>query len=386
MKLSLENMLERLKSTDNVVIVGAGKRGRALRLHLKCRSVAVAYFFDNNQELCGNDIGDVKIVKPYKIENGTSLYVIAVDGVRMQEEFLKQLCSLGIAEHDIMRFDRFAEYDYLSKLDEKYYPMELQEMFFERFGRKIDWNHPVTYNEKVNCDKINCREIIRTQLADKYLVRDWIKEKIGEQYLNKLYGVWDDADDIDFDKLPNAFALKVNNGSGRNIIVKDKSQIDQDIVRRRLNDWKNNNYAFQFFELQYKDIVPKIICEAYLDGMAESLYDYNIYCFHGEPEYIWCIKGSHKPDCRASFYTKNWEMMPFSFGYPKDNVLAPRPINLDKMLELSRVLSKDFKHVRVDWYNLPDGRVLFGEMTFMTWGGMYHFEPEEWDTYFGSLI
>lgn len=386
MKLSLENMLERLKSTDNVVIVGAGKRGRALRLHLKCRSVAVAYFFDNNQELCGNDIGDVKIVKPQKIENGTSLYVIAVDGVRKQEEILKQLCSLGIAEYDIMVFDRFAEYDYLSKLDEKYYPMELQEMFFERFGRKIDWNHPMTYNEKVNCDKINCREKIRTQLADKYLVRDWIKEKIGEQYLNKLYGVWDDADDIDFDKLPNAFALKVNNGSGRNIIVKDKSQIDQDIVRRRLNEWKNNNYAFQFFELQYKDIVPKITCEAYLEGMAESLYDYNIYCFHGEPEYIWCIKGSHKPDCQASFYTKNWEMMPFSFGYPKDNVLAPRPANLDKMLELSRVLSKDFKHVRVDWYNLPDGRVLFGEMTFTTWGGMYHFEPEEWDTYFGSLI
>ena len=149
---------------------------------------------------------------------------------------------------------------------------------------------------------------------------------------------------------------------------------------------KKSNFAFQTFEMQYKNVVPKIICEEYLEGVAESVYDYNIYCFHGEPEYIWCIKGSHRPGCQASFYNKDWELQPFSYGYPKDPVLAPRPEKLDEMLELSRVLSKDFQHVRVDWYNLPDGRVLFGEMTFSTWSGLMHFEPEKYDAVFGSLI
>ena len=132
--------------------------------------------------------------------------------------------------------------------------------------------------------------------------------------------------------------------------------------------------------------MPKIICEEYLEGLADYIYDYNIYCFHGEPMYIWCIKGSHKPECQASFYNKKWEMQEFSYGYPKDPVLAPKPAGLEEMLELSRILCRDFEHIRVDWYNLPDGRVLFGEMTFSTWSGLMHFIPEEYDEIFGKLI
>ena len=157
-------------------------------------------------------------------------------------------------------------------------------------------------------------------------------------------------------------------------------------VCQQLNEWKVHNFAFESYELHYKDIIPKIVCEEYLEGVAENVYDYNIYCFHGEPEYIWCIRESHRPGCRASFYNKEWEMQPFSYGYPKDPVLAPRPEKLEEMLELSKILCKEFQHVRVDWYNLPDGRVVFGEMTFSTWGGLMHFEPKEYDIVFGRLI
>lgn len=258
--------------------------------------------------------------------------------------------------------------------------------FKYQFGYELDLKNPKTYNEKINWEKLNNRDERKTRLADKYLVKEWVKEQIGEEHLTKLYGVWDDADDINFDTLPDGFVLKTNNGSSRNIIVKDKTQINQADVRRQLNEWKDSNFAYFTREFQYKDIIPKIICEEYLEGVADNVYDYNIYCFHGEPVYIWCIKESHKPNCRASFYNKEWEMQPFSYGYPKDNVLAPKPEKLEEMLELSRILCKDFRHVRVDWYNLPDGRVLFGEMTFSTWAGFRRFEPEEYDTIWGKLI
>ncbi len=377
----LENLFERVKHARSIVIVGAGYRGQDLLSHFQEHSIPIQAFFDNYK--AGSIIMGVKVMHPYKIETEKCVYIITVDKLEFHNQLSLQLQSLGINEEDIITYDY---YEYISNLDEKYYADELQKRFLARFGKKIDWENPVTYNEKINCDKLYVRDKIRTTLADKYLVRDWIREQIGEKYLNELYGVWDDADEIDFEHLPKSFVLKVNNGSGRNIIVTDKSKIEEGHIKEQLREWMNNNFAYASLELQYKDIVPKIICEAYLEGVAESVYDYNIYCFHGEPEYIWCIKGSHRPECKASFYDKNWNMMPFSYGYPRDNDMAPRPEKLEEMLSLSRVLSKNFKHVRVDWYNLPDGRVLFGEMTFTTWSGMQKFEPEEYDVVFGKLI
>lgn len=382
-RVSADKIVERLKNKDNVIIVGAGERGKELLTYLKNNSIIVKEFFDNNSNL--ERIEGVKVSRPYKIENGKCIYIIAIveTNVILQEKLFSQLQSLGIEAEDIILYDR---YTYLSGLKESEYYHVLQEMYYRIFGKYINWDNPLTYNEKINCEKLNIANGIQKELVNKLLVRDWIKQKIGEKYLTKLYGVWEDADEINFEDLPNAFVLKMNNASNRNIIVKDKSQIDQDIVRRQLKIWKQFNFAYDVYELQYRDIVPMIMCEEYLDGVAESVYDYNIYCFHGQPEYIWCIKGSHRPECKATFYNRNWEMMPFSYGYPKDNELAPRPNNLEQMLEISRILSKDFKHVRVDLYNLPNGDIFFGEMTFTTWGGLKRFVPDEWDTVFGKLI
>lgn len=386
MNISLIHICEKIKNADGAVIVGAGERGRELLAYLKENTTAlVEAFFDNNEKAVGTEIEHIEIKKPYKMAGKKILYIVAVDSRTAREELCTQLKGLGIEADDIIRYCRWGN-DYLSTLDEKYYEEILDLIHFDRIGRKINWQNPVTYNEKINWEKLYVKDERRTRLADKYKAREWVKEKIGEQYLTKLYGVWDDADDIDFDALPDSFVLKANHGSSWNIVVKDKSQIDRTEVCRQLNKWKEKNFAFSALELYYGGIVPKIICEEYLEGMAESVYDYNIYCFHGEPVYIWCIKGSHKPDCKASFYTKEWAKMPFSYGYPKDEDLAPRPEKLDEMLEISRILSEDFKHVRVDLYNLPDGRVLFGEMTFATWAGLRKFEPDEYDMVLGSMI
>lgn len=386
MELTVELIIEKARNAELVVIIGAGMRGKELMNHLEDHGVQVSMFFDNNQELIGSKIKEIKIIKVYKIENKNCFYIIAMDGILNQEAVRSQLISLGISNSNIAIYDYNCIYDYLSNLDEKDYKEALQKRYYKVFGREINWEHPITYNEKINCDKLKIHNDIRSRLVDKLLVKDWVKEKIGEEYVTRLYAVWDNVDDVDFDILPNSFVLKVNNGSGRNIIVKDKQRIDKELVCKQLGVWLNQNFAYVSLELQYRDVVPKIICEEYLEGVAEEIYDYNIYCFHGEPEYIWCIKGSHRPGCKASFYNKKWEIQSFSYGYPKDEEVAPVPAKLEEMLRLSRILCKDFEHVRVDWYNLPDGRVLFGEMTFTTWSGLRRFEPDEYDTVFGNLI
>ena len=198
--------------------------------------------------------------------------------------------------------------------------------------------------------------------------------------------MWNNLDEIDFSKLPKSFVLKANNASGRNILVRDKEKLNISEIKDKVDYWMSTNYMFHKFENVYDGIEPKMIAEEYLEGMAETLYDYNIYCFHGEPKYIWCIKGSHKPECTAAFYDTDWNRQPFSYGYPLDIYPAPKPEKLEEMLELTKILSRDFRHVRVDWYIMPDGRILFGEMTFQTWSGLDTFIPEKYDEYFGSLI
>ncbi len=382
----LKYVLKKAKNADNVIIVGAGRRGQELLQVFEANSIKVEAFFDNSENMTGSCIQGVMVKTPYLVAAEECVYIVAVDLPRYQEELRLQLYGLGIRKEDVITYNNYKAYDYFSTLDEKYYEEEIKELYFERLGKKMNYQNPVTYNEKINWEKINIKDARRARLADKYLVRDWIREKIGEKYLTKLYGVWDDPYEIDFSVLPESFVLKLNNGCQRNIIVKNKAEVNLAEVCRKLSNWKSYNFAYSSLELHYRDIVPKIICEEYLEGVADSVYEYDIFCFHGEPMYIWCIKGSHKPECQASFYDKNWIMQPFSYGYPKDLVPAPRPEGLEEMLALSRILCREFKHVRIDWNNLPDGRVLFGEMTFSTWSGIQKWEPEEYDIVFGNLI
>lgn len=376
-----------LKETGskNIIIVGAGNRGRSLARKLMDKGVTPIGFFDNNLKKKGElEVENISVYIPTKLQDNTN-YIVAVDDKLIQQQLKNQLLELGISESVIYLYDG-KNYGYWKNLKPEEYKNEISVLFKETFGREMNWDNPRTYNEKINWEKLNVKDPIRTKLADKYLVREWIKEKIGAEYLNTFYGVWDNANDIDFELLPNSFVLKCNHGSGWNIIVKDKKELDIEATRKQLNTWLEMNTAYMGFEMQYKDIPPKIICEGYLEEVAESVYDYNIYCFHGNPKYIWCIKGSHRPGCMASFYDVNWKMQEFSYGYPLDPIEAPRPSQLNKMLELSKILCKDFEHVRVDWYNMPDGRIIFGEMTFSTWNGLNKFEPEEWDLKFGDLI
>ena len=387
-KKRIQELLEKTEQVEHIVIVGAGAIGKLVQERLRTKNKMAECYFDNDETINGTVINGVRVCRPYKLDE-KSLYIIAGNNPNNRLEMKQQLLDLGIDETEIVQF--FLEtrnYEDKSKLSDGEIKNILSDMYYERFWKDLDWENPQTYTEKLNWEKLYARDRRKGKLADKYQVREYIKEKIGEEYLTKLYGVWSKAEDIDFSLLPDSFVLKINNGSGRNIIVKDKSKIDEKEVKKQLDNWLKDNFYYIGFEYQYKNIEPQIICEEYLEGLAESLYDYDVYCFHGEPEYIWCINGSHRKGCKASFYNKDWVMQPFSFGYPLDEKTAPKPEKLDQILELSRILAEGFEHVRVDWYQVPTSKhgILFSELTFTTWSGLNRFWPDDYDEKMGSLI
>lgn len=379
-----ENINENL-CNKQIVVFGCGNVGKILIEILYKKNVNSILAFDNSAEKIGSKIEGVSIVKPQKQEK-ESIYIIAMNDMEQVQKVNEQLKEMGIKESDVFIFNDKTIRDYKKTLSMAEIEIELEEICKQKFGNCFNIKKPKTYTEIINWEKTHINDSVRTLLVDKVAVRGWVAEKIGEEYLNKVYKVYENENEIDFDSMPERYVLKLNNGSGRNIIVNNKNQVDRYEIVQKLREWRKSNYAYNTYEMQYKDIPPKIICEEFMEGIAENLYDYNIYCFHGEPKYIHCIKGSHRPGCRAAYYDLNWNKQEFEYGCPMDPDVAPKPEKLEEMLCLTRKLCKGFKHVRVDWYILATGEIKFGEMTFSSWSGLEKFKPDKYDDIFGELI
>lgn len=261
------------------------------------------------------------------------------------------------------------------------YEQALCEWYLWVMKKELDLKNPRTFNEKIQWLKVNDATPVKTLCADKYLVRDWIKVKIDEKYLIPLLGVWDRFDAIEFVNLPDSFALKANHGCGWNAIVKDKNQFDIETARIKFDRWMQTNFAFEYgFELQYKDIKPKIIAEAYF----ESEYESQVWCFNGKPEFISVIDSPHGKNQKRS-YNVQWEPLPFVTSLPKLEKEIACPANLEEMIAISKRLASDFVFVRVDFY-LNKGCLKFGEMTFTPASGTVHWEPKEYDEIMGNIL
>ena len=263
----------------------------------------------------------------------------------------------------------------------------LNKWYYNKTGQKADFSNPQTFNEKIQWMKLYDSTQIKTRLADKYLVREWVKEKIGEEYLIPLLGVWDKFDEIDFDKLPNQFVLKCNHGCGYNIIVKDKSNFDINEARGKINSWMREDFAFKGgFEMHYSDIPRKIIAEKYIENSDNDLYDYKVWCFNGKAHYVQFLSERNTDGLKMVFYDRNWNKQDFVYSYPLDTKENPKPKNLDLLLSLAERLSESFSHVRVDFYITNDGRIYFGEMTFTSCSGMSDWQPKSADLMLGQMI
>lgn len=276
----------------------------------------------------------------------------------------------------------------------------LKRKFKENTGKELNLDNPQTFNEKLQWLKLHDRNPLYTQLVDKYRVRKYVAEKIGAEYLNNLYGVYDNFDKIDLNKLPNQFVLKCNHDCGSIVICKDKSRFDFEKAKNQFENALRHNYYLESREWPYKNVVPKIIAEEYLEDSflsantdifadADGLIDYKFYCFSGVPKFLYVgfanIKNGVKRDL-LSFFDLKWNPTPF---YRKDHEKFPialdKPELFEKMIEIASILSKGIPFVRVDLFSI-NKRILFSELTFFPGGGYGEFYPKEYNNILGSWI
>lgn len=258
-------------------------------------------------------------------------------------------------------------------------------MYKRKMNAELEWSNLRTYNEKMQWVKLYDRDPLKTTLSDKYLVREWIKNTIGEKYLIPILGVWDKFDDIDFDSLPDQFVLKTNHGSGTNLIVNNKNKLDKRKAKKQFDNWMKINYAFMSgFELQYNDIKPKIIAEKYIVDNDCELKDYKFLCFDSKVYFCWIDVGRFT-DHRRNVYNLEWELQKWSqHSYGNTDFQVPKPENYGLMVNLAERLCEGFSHVRVDLYNV-NGKIYFGEMTFTNASGFEKITPQEYNLMLGNL-
>lgn len=262
--------------------------------------------------------------------------------------------------------------------------MYLQWQFHHIYSRWLNIKRPVTYADKLAWLKLNKKNPLLTKLVDKYEVRTFVEERIGSEYLIPLLGVYNSTTEIPWDTLPEKYVLKCTHDSASVILHTADEGFDKEAAIKSLNKHLGRNMYYYAREYAYKDVPPRIVCEAFLDDDGKAPSDYKILCFGGEPKYIILDMdrfGDHHRDC----YDTNWVKQDLTADHEQGAGVAPKPEGLDNMLELARTLSKGFPHVRVDFYNVA-GKIYFGEMTFFPWGGPIWFKPDEWNYQFGELI
>ena len=257
---------------------------------------------------------------------------------------------MGEKKHGLRRVaGYFVNHRLLNWMPDKPY---LQIFYYAEFGKFIDFKNPKTFNEKLNWLKLYYRRPDLITLVDKYEVKKYIADKIGEQYVIPTLGVWDKFEDINFNELPNQFVLKCTHDSGGLVVCKDKSKLDLKKAK---------------------------------DQETGELRDYKFFCFNGEPKLMFVATERGVKNTKFDFYDMQFNHMNIVQHYPNSVSAIKKPEHFEKMLELAKKLREGFPHVRVDFYE-ANGQVYFGEMTFYHFGAIVPFETKEWDKKIGDWL
>lgn len=259
-------------------------------------------------------------------------------------------------------------------------------MYSKFCGGRLDLRQPVTFNEKMNYAKLHNRDCKLTKLVDKYEVRQYVREKVGEQYLVPVLGVYNRIENIAFDTLPNRFVLKTTHDSGSVVVCHDKKQLNIEKVKERLSFALRRNYYWVGREWPYKNVVPRIICEQLLE---DSITDWKFYVFHGIPKYLYLGRGLVSDhSLRISFF--DIDMNPAPFGrkdYPGLECSVAKPNGYEEMIEIASRLAGDLPFARVDLYNVGGrGTIYFSEITLTPASGWMPFDPPEYDRILGDML
>lgn len=265
--------------------------------------------------------------------------------------------------------------------------------FLYKMHRWPNFEHPRDLNEKINWMKFYGDTSLWPTLADKYAVRDWVANRVGEEHLIPFIGKWETVEEIDWESLPQQFVMKCNNGSGDVVVCKDKSKLDIEATKRHFSKSLNEKLSILAGEPHYAKIKPCIIAEELLDSSTQpcnssSIVDYKVWVFDGKPMFTWCAWNRHVFHANVGLYDMEWEFHPewsaWTSHYMKPKELMPKPKCFDKLMEVAGKLGKGFPVSRVDLY-VVDNHVFFGEMTMTSNGGYMDFYTQEFLDKMGDL-
>lgn len=368
-----------------IVIFGTGNFGDYAFLY--CQRKFPEYhlaYCDSDSKRQKETFHDQRILSPQAAaaQYPKALYMVA--NAFHGDEMTAQLVDLGIEKNRIYRF-RKADYYSILTWDELW---EINRMYFRRrTGRELNKNSLEGFTDKMQYSKIYLSTELKSRLADKYLVREWVKERIGEEYLIPLLGVYNSFSEIDFAQLPDSFVLKANHGCKMNYIVLDKKNLDMEDVEKTIESWLDYDFSYmcENFELHYSTIKPCIIAEKYIEEFHKESFDYKFFCFNGVVKMIMIVRNIGRGDAARCFYDADFNFIPCDLN---DGVHMPpipfeKPECLEQMIRTAEKLSCGIDQVRVDLYAV-DSKIFFGEMTFTSWGGNVNMEPREVDILLGS--
>ena len=267
--------------------------------------------------------------------------------------------------------------------------VDVKLLYLAILGRWPNLLNPQTFNEKINWLKLHDRNPLYTTLVDKYAVKKWVANKIGEEYIIPTLGVWSKFDDIDFDKLPKQFVLKCTHDSASYIICKDKQKLDKLYAKRKLSRALKREFYLARREWPYKDVPHRIIAEMYVeDNEDNELRDYKFYTFNGMPQFMLIASNRHIKEKKGfDYFDMNFNHIDLQDErIPNSPVGIPhKPKNFEQMKSLCKILAENIPFVRVDFFEV-NGQLYFGEMTFFDDGGFMKAKPDSWENEWGDLI
>lgn len=310
------------------------------------------------------------------LENSKNILLKAWDFVLVNYKHPIRILAKAIYQYPVRVFmpDRF----YLSV------------QFKANTGQKLDWENPKSFNEKTQLLKLYDYKPWYCDISDKVEVRKYVTEKIGDKYLIPMIAVYNSVDEIEWDKLPNQFVLKCTHDSGTTVVCTDKSTLNIEESKRFLAKRMKQNYFWLHREYCYKNIKPRIVCEEFISEKGTTPIDYKFFCFHGVPQLIQVDTDRFTDHGRLTLLA-NFEPAPFHIDrkYLLTDLsikkTVEKPANFEEMLELCRILSKDFKFIRVDLYSV-NNKIYFGELTFYQGSGYDPIYPETYNYWMGDLL
>lgn len=278
---------------------------------------------------------------------------------------------------------KMAEYGkYLKWVPDKIY---LSVIYRILLNEKMNIKNPLSYTQKLQWLKVYDKKERYHILVDKYKVRKYVSDKIGEEYLIPLINVYENVEEIKWDELPREFVLKATHTSGDVIICKNKLDLDKEKCIKEMQGWLKRDYYSFFREWPYKNLTPRIVCEEFISEIGDVPVDYKIMCFSGKPKIIQVHHGRFS-NHTIEYYDICWNKIDiYSEGYSIATNVTRRPQQLNKMLEIAQKLSTGLPQSRIDLY-LVNNKIFFSEITFFDGAGFDKFYPEEYNDYLGSLI